>query len=95
LGAQSSRDQILYYYLSLLRRAGELGFPRRPAQTPREYEPTLATHLPEAQAETDQLTQAFVEARYSRQAIGGDQARRARAYWERVRAALQARRRGR
>jgi len=95
LGAQSSRDQILHYYLSLLRRAGELGFPRRPAQTPREYEPTLETHLPEAQAETDQLTQAFVEARYSRQAIGEDQARRVRAYWERVRAALQARRRGR
>jgi len=63
--------------------------------TPREYERTLATHLSEAQAETNQLTQAFVEARYSRQAIGGDQARRVRAYWERVRAALQARRRGR
>jgi MoxR-like ATPase len=63
--------------------------------TPREYERTLATHLPEAQAETDQLTQAFVEARYSRQAIGEDQARRVRAYWEQVRAALQARRRGR
>ena len=63
--------------------------------TPREYERTLATHLSEAQAETDQLTQAFVEARYSRQAIGEDQARRVRAYWERVRAALQARRRGR
>jgi uncharacterized protein DUF4129 len=94
LGAQSPRDQILYFYLSLLRRAGRLGFPRRPAQTPHEYEPTLAAHLPEAQAEADQLTQAFVEARYSRQAMGVDQARRVRAYWGRLRAALQARRQG-
>lgn len=95
LGAQSSRGQILYYYLSLLRRAGELGFPRRPAQTPREYEPTLAANLPEAQTETDRLTQAFVEARYSRRSIEVNDVRRVRAYWERMRAALQARRRKR
>jgi hypothetical protein len=93
LGAQSSRGQILYYYLSLVRRAGELGFPRRPAQTPHEYEPTLAANLPEAQTETDRLTQAFVEARYSRRSIEVNEARRVRAYWERMRAALQARRR--
>ncbi len=93
LGAQSPRDQIIYFYLSLLRRAGRLGFPRRPAQTPHEYEPTLAANLPEAQTETDQLTQAFVEARYSRRSIEANEVRRVRAYWERMRAALQARRR--
>lgn len=73
--------------------ADELGFPRRPAQTPREYEPTLAANLPEAQTETDRLTQAFVEARYSRRSIEVNEVRRVRAYWERMRAALQARRR--
>ncbi len=93
LGAASPRDQILYYYLSLVRRAGELGFPRRPAQTPREYEPTLAANLPEAQTETDRLTQAFVEARYSRRSIEANEVRRVRAYWQQMRAALQARRR--
>jgi hypothetical protein len=88
LGQSSPREQVLYYYLSLLRRAQERGFPRRPAQTPAEYEPTLEAHLPEVQAETNLLTEAFVEARYSRRPINAENARSTRAQWERIRAAL-------
>jgi hypothetical protein len=47
LGGATPREQVQYYYLSLLRRAGEYGFGRRPAQTPAEYTPTLAANLPE------------------------------------------------
>ena len=90
LGALSPRERILYYYLSVLRRAGRLGLPRQRAQTPYEYEGTLGPHLPQAQQEMSLLTQAFVEARYSRRAFDREQARQVRAHWQRVKAALQA-----
>jgi len=90
LGALPPRERVLYYYLSILRRAGQQGFPRRRDQTPYEYDATLGPNLPEAQQEMALLTQAFVEARYSRQAIEPDHARRARTAWQWVKAALHA-----
>jgi len=88
LGALSARERVLYYYLSILRRADRRGFPRRPAQTPYEYQISLDPHLPQAHREMESLTQAFVEARYSRHAVESEQARRVRTYWQRVKAAL-------
>ncbi|NIO71066.1 MAG: DUF4129 domain-containing protein, partial [Anaerolineae bacterium] len=90
LGALSPRERILYYYLSILRRAERQGFPRQRAQTPYEYDATLAPHLPQAQREMAQLTEAFVKARYSQHVIEPGQARRVRVDWQRVKAALQA-----
>lgn len=90
LGALSPRAQVLYYYLSVLHRAAKQGLPRRPAETPDEYRATLRPNLPEAQGEMDQLTQAFIEARYSRHTIEPDDARHVRSIWQRVKAALQA-----
>jgi hypothetical protein len=90
LGALSPRERILYYYRSILRRAGRQGFPRQRAQTPYEYDAILGSHLPQAQQEMDLLTHAFVEARYSRHAFDRGQARRVRGDWQRVKAALQA-----
>jgi hypothetical protein len=89
LGALSPRERILYYYLSILRRAERQGFPRQRAQTPYEYDATLAPHLPQAQQEMTLLTEAFVEARYSQHVIEPGQARRMRVEWQRVKAALQ------
>lgn len=93
LGARSPREQVLYYYLSIVRRAGRLGLARRPAQTPYEYDAELGASLPQAQPDLAGLTQAFVEARYGRRAVEPAGARRAHALWRRVRAALQALRR--
>ena len=90
LGALSPRERILYYYLSILRRAERQGFPRQRAQTPHEYDATLGPHLPQARQEMDLLTQAFVEARYSQHVIEPGQARRVRVDWQRLKAALQA-----
>jgi hypothetical protein len=90
LGALAPREQILYYYLSILRRASQRGFPRRPAQTPDEYRTTLEPNLPEAREEMNLLTQAFVEVRYSRHGVEPDQVRRVRASWQQVKAALNA-----
>lgn len=90
LGALSPRERILYYYLSILRRAGKHGFPRRRGQTPYEYSATLESSLPQAQQEMYLLSQAFVEARYSPHAVDRDRAKRVRADWERVKEALRA-----
>jgi hypothetical protein len=88
LGALSPRERVLYFYLSVLHRAGQRGFPRRPAETPDEYRTTLRPNLPEAQAEMDMLTQAFVEARYSHHSVEREYARRVRDSWRQVKAAL-------
>jgi hypothetical protein len=93
LGAASPREQITYYYLSLLRRAREQGFARRPSQTPGEFQPRLNAELPEAQPDTEHMTREFIEARYSPHPLDSEHARRVRAAWERVRAALRERQR--
>ena len=90
LGALPPRERILYYYLSVLHRAGQRGVPRRHAQTPREYEDALNPRLPEAQQDLAQLTEAFIEARYSLHTFDRKHDQQARAHWKRVRAALQA-----
>lgn len=93
LGGASPRDQVRYYYLSLLRRAAEQGFGRKPPQTPREYRPVLSGNLPESPDEVQALTTAFEETRYSRHPVTAEQAARARAAWGRLRAVMTRQRR--
>ncbi len=88
LGSATPREQVQYYYLSLLRRAGEQGFGRKPAQTATEYRPTLATNLPEHTPEVQALTEAFEETRYSAHPVAAEQVQRVRSAWGRLRAAL-------
>jgi hypothetical protein len=90
LGGLAFRERILYYYLSILKRAGQQGYPRYHAQTPREYDAALEPHLPQAQEEMALLTEAFLEARYSQHPIDHEYARRVQDDWERVKAALRA-----
>jgi hypothetical protein len=88
LGALSPRERTLYYYLSILQRAGQQGFRRKDSQTPYEYDAVLEPNLPQAQQEMNLLTDDFVEARYSPHAIDHEREREVRARWERVKAAL-------
>lgn len=89
-GARDPRGRVLRYYLSAVRLASKVGFPRRPPQTPYEYDADLEPNLPEGGEEMGLLTEAFVEARYSQHVVEPRRAQRARAYWRRVRAALRA-----
>ena len=84
----SRRAKIAYYYLSTLDEAKEVGLPRRQAQTPYEYSPTVEMALPEAQEEMARLTRAFVEARYSSHRISDEEVSRLQRMWERLRQAL-------
>lgn len=89
----SPREQVLYYYLSTLRRAGDQGIRRDPAQTPNEYDPVLGTAVSEAEADVHALTDAFDHARYDSQPVDVEQANAVRAAWERLRSALRGKRR--
>jgi len=88
LSSLAPRELIQYFYLSIVRRAAKLGYRRRIYQTPYEYTASLAPHLPEAQEELTQLTEAFVEARYSHHTIAKKDSNLAKSHWQRVKDAL-------
>jgi len=88
LGGAPPGEQVMFYYFSLLRRARERGFGRRPPQTPREYEPVLESRLDEAAPAVKQLTEVFEETRYSGHPVGPEAAEQAREAWRRIRAVL-------
>ncbi len=90
LGALSSRERILYYYWSVLRRAQRLGLPRRPPETPSEYRGSLSPHIPQAEQELGRLTDAFLEARYSGRHMERGEDRTVRTDWQSVKTALRA-----
>lgn len=60
------REQLRLLYVNLLERASRRGHARRAGQTPYEFAQTLSQAAPEAKAQIDELTQAFVESRYSK-----------------------------
>lgn len=82
------RQRVLFYYLTLVRRGEEAGSPRRPDQTPLEYEHSLRCRLPEVEQELDEMTGGFMEARYSAHFIPPEEAGRAQSLWGKVRKAL-------
>jgi hypothetical protein len=86
------RERILYYYLNTLRRAEQKGAVREKDQTPYEYEPRLARSAPEVQVEIRDLTDSFVQARYSQEEIGEDQATFVQKLWQKIRRVLRHRR---
>lgn len=88
------REQVLYYYLSVVHRARRHGIHRTGSQTPYEFSDELATHLSEAQGDMAALTTAFVEARYSHHAIPEEELGRIRVSWQQVKAALRRVRQG-
>jgi hypothetical protein len=88
LRALSPRDQIRYFYLSLVRRAGDQGIKRRNSETPLEYVQALKKKWPEAEGDLDELTGAFMKARYSPRPIEREEVNPIKARWKRVRSRL-------
>jgi hypothetical protein len=85
----SPRERIMFYYLAMVRRGGETGYPRRQSQTPYEYSRSLADRFDEVGSEVQSLTDAFVEARYSEHDIRGERVNLVQQIWQRIRKALQ------
>jgi hypothetical protein len=89
LRSLDSRQQIYFFYLAMIRRGGEQGLTRKPSQTPSEYAVQLEKAVPSASEDIDSITEAFVEARYSRQEVDSRKADLVKATWERIRRAFQ------
>lgn len=81
-GNLSPRDQIRYYYLALVRRSGERGVRRADGQTPLEFAHDLREKWPEAEEEIEEITGAFVSARYSPQPVERSAAQSIRHRWQ-------------
>jgi hypothetical protein len=82
------RERVLYYYLNTLRRAEQKGVVREKDQTPYEYEPRLARSAPEVQTEIHELTDSFVQARYSQEEFSESHASLVQRLWQKIRRAL-------
>jgi MFS family permease len=88
LGDLSDQARIRFYFFALIHRGTERGFPRGPAQTPREYSGDLAAAHPLLQDGLQEMTAAFEEARYTRHAVDRAQVRRIRQVWDTIRSQL-------
>jgi hypothetical protein len=88
INALSPRDQIRFYYLSTVRRAGDIGIRRRINETPLEYFEDLTEVWPEAEHDLKALTGSFLEARYSRKLFEKKDVNSVREGWKRLKARL-------
>ncbi|MFL7837493.1 MAG: DUF4129 domain-containing protein [Candidatus Promineifilaceae bacterium] len=84
----SPRDQLRYFYLSTVRRAGDQGVKREPSGTPNEYVDNLKQSWPEVEEEFDDLTKAFLKARYSSREISAEDIPPVKGTWKEVRREL-------
>ena len=80
-----ARRKIYFFYLAMIRRGGEQGLTRKPSETPSEYAASLERALPSAGEDIESLTQAFVEARYSRHEVTPSKAEAVKETWGRIR----------
>jgi hypothetical protein len=87
--ALDPRRQVYFFYLAMIRRGAEQGLARKPSQSPVEYAAQMEKALPAAVEDIESITQAFVEARYSRQEVDSQKANAVKATWGRIRRALQ------
>lgn len=84
----SPRQQVVFFYLALLRRGSQQGYNRPASQTPYEYASWLTGALPEVSEDVSSMTAEFVEARYSAHEIAPARVSQVRRYWEHIKAAL-------
>lgn len=88
LNSLSPQEQVRYFYLSTVRRASEQGIQRRDSETPLEFVQDLKQNWPEAEEDLEDLTGAFIKARYSPRPIEKDEVNPVKARWKRVRSRL-------
>jgi hypothetical protein len=81
-GKLSPRERVRYYYLALVRQAGDAGMARQQHETPLEYERPLHDAWPETDREIEAMTQAFLHARYSRRPVDDEEATTVEETWK-------------
>ena len=91
INSLSPRDQVRYYYLSIVKRAGKKGCRRSPEMTPAEFTNKLEDELPESKFDLYSLTESFQRARYSNRHVEHGELPAIRSAFERIRSALRRR----
>lgn len=81
----TERGRVIAYYLEVLERTGKYGFTRRPSETAREFEQDVARREPRAQSDIGIVTDAFLEARYSRHDVQPSALDRMKTAWQSMR----------
>lgn len=77
-------EKVRYYFLALLRKCEDRGIPRLSHQTPYQYINFLNERVDSLEPELHELTEMFIEARYSKHLISTDQSSSARSLWRRL-----------
>jgi hypothetical protein len=88
LDRMGSREKVRYFYLRTVERAAERGRPRASHETPLEYERDLEQAWPDAETDVHELTEAFLDARYTPRPIDEGEAGTVQLVWRRVMKAL-------
>jgi len=91
LRSLSPRQQVMFFFLALVRRGGESGVPRHPSQTPNEYAQVLKQQLPDVEEDVSSMTEQFIEALYSRHEITSDRVGFVQRSWQHIKHALRTR----
>lgn len=93
INALPPRERIRYFYLSTVQRAEEKGIPRRDDETPLEFAQDLKEQFPDAEIDVEELTDAFVKARYTPQPIEEEEVDPVKKRWKQMRGRLRRNRR--
>lgn len=88
LSSMPPREQIRYFYLTTLKRAGQRGVARSAHQTPSEYAAQLKDNWPDGNDDIDQLTNVFLHAQYNPAPIPSDALPMHKAAWQRLKRLL-------
>jgi hypothetical protein len=89
--SNSPQRRIIRYYLNIIQQAGRKGTQRRQWQTPNEFEPELSHTAPEAEQEIQDLTKAFIQARYGPNEANEAHASSVQRWWQRIKRVLRRR----
>jgi hypothetical protein len=89
--AHTPRERVRRLYLALVQRANQAGVPRQADQTPYEYSAKLSSQLPGEQDALAKITDAFVQARYSRRDFQTEEVSQLHRLWQRLQSALRRR----
>ena len=94
----SPRDRVIYFYLTMLQKANRSGMSRHASQTPYEFEKMFSDrytssiewgegtrlNIQDDAYPIEDLTEQFVEARYSNHLVSDEQAVAAQSSWKKV-----------
>lgn len=83
------RRKIILKYTELIQQGEQSGITKKPSQTAIQYQKTLKQSLSEEQDEIDRVTQAFLEARYTRHEIKLETVEEIEPLWKRLQKSLQ------